>query len=1607
MSYYDSRNRIRLRISEIRLQPSISERAIKVKIFVDGVFIKELPSIERGQPLKWSDLNIIQTSRLELALYERQYRKHSQYDSDSCLVSELEGIVTKMLKIQGTQYSAELTILDQTQAEELFAKSREKLGKIGQTGGANDKFKNTQRMFKSMLEFGSAVAELNPIAKTVLAVCTRAWERLEEQQKSGEELDDLARGLAGMVPLVDEVKKYAQLESLRQNLEEFLRMIEDVSIFVLERKTKGFVVQAFRSVFDSSDRDQVEELVKRFQKTKSDFDMAVGVQTMAMVATADERELLKQLNPVEPSGHDPSRGCQDGTRLGVLGYIDDWTADQTPSSTFMWIYGQAGIGKSTILTSVCNRLSEKGIPIVSFFCKRDDPALRDPLRLINSVVHGLACRYPPYGKRVAKAIEANSELCTSHLRVRYQGLLRKPLSGIENVPPQPYFVLIDAMDECGADDNRRQLMEHLLELSSLVPWLKVIITSRPDSDIRSFFDQPNTMSVSRCDLQSYSAANDIRAFINVTLNDIAIRDEWPADGVSRLCTKAGELFIWAATACKFIIKADDTRDRFRQLINENTSGGGFNGLDALYMAVIRNSMADQADDSILNMRRCIGAIVTISMRQPVPIEVLCEIMQPYMKSGPLRKVVGRLGAVVYSDAHLAGAIRVLHPSFADFVLDEARSSIFWVDPIERNIEISVGCMSTMEHELRFNICDLETSHLLNREVRDLESKIEANISGQLAYSCVYWINHVVDCDDKATARLVANILDNPRLLYWLEVLSVLRRVDVAVQGLRELSRWLMLYQRDIAHYVWDAYRFVFAFSDAIITSAPHIYISALPLAPKQSEVSRRLLPLFPNTAMVEGGDETWPEWLRAIPLPARLCSLNVSRDSQRLAVSSCKHHDEPATISIFDLKTGGLLRVLEHSSADNQPEFVIISADGSLVVAGSVFRVITFWDAETGTVIYSVQSERLGHRLLGIRAWVLSPGNALRLLVGGGLNNRITIWEIEPRKAVEVPLLEMDIGSRNVAVFSPDGGRVAIGSHDGRLVLYSWPGPVEIMQFDSKAGHTLNVVVFSPNGALIAAASGTYDKRGVQIWDTKTGTTVGTLMEHNTRVSSMAFSSDGAQMIISAGGTLQMWDTKTCAAISSAFGVHSAHSIYNRIWTFFSPDDTYILSGSLNDTKIRMWDIPSNSTLIDNRIDTARAPKHTSHLDAVGSVFFSLGGTCIISGSYDCTVRTWDAQTGVAIEKLTSINSPVREVTLSLDGAWIMAATTGWGSKLYIWNTRIAAEPSVRHNICSFALSPDGNYLVTGSYFSPEMIVWNINTGSMVKRLRLAHGQLCPEFITFSLDGSDMFSDHDCVPEVVPDGDSVPEDEQKVNIWDPNTYSLVGSWGIKQSVYGLNYKPVGLPRVHALSPDAVCLVSSYGDTILIHDAHIGEIITTLICGYRRNVSCVAFSPDGTRIASSWDNGSIRLWNVALGTVIEDYVFGDELLAIPDSGYSIAFSPDGGKLVSGSPRGDIHVWDVSTSSRRRQWGKGDASKWPSITDCFLPHPIHSSWVSHDQRSLTLWLPDHYQRKSVPNLLLRMSREPMIHIDFSKFVHGTDWTSVISEEALRSCRRPNAA
>jgi WD40 repeat protein len=125
----------------------------------------------------------------------------------------------------------------------------------------------------------------------------------------------------------------------------------------------------------------------------------------------------------------------------------------------------------------------------------------------------------------------------------------------------------------------------------------------------------------------------------------------------------------------------------------------------------------------------------------------------------------------------------------------------------------------------------------------------------------------------------------------------------------------------------------------------------------------------------------------------------------------------------------------------------------------------------------------------------------------------------------------------------------------------------------------------------------------------------------------------------------------------------------------------------------------------------------------------------------------------------------------------------------------------------------------------------------------------------------------------------------------------------------------------AFSPDGKILASgSWDDTIKLWDVATGTLLRTLQ-GHTDLVWSVAFSPDGKILASGsgWPDNAIKLWDVATGTLLRT------LSGHTDFVRSVAFSPDGKILASGScgkregylcVQGEIKLWDVATGRELR-------------------------------------------------------------------------------------------
>jgi dipeptidyl aminopeptidase/acylaminoacyl peptidase len=109
----------------------------------------------------------------------------------------------------------------------------------------------------------------------------------------------------------------------------------------------------------------------------------------------------------------------------------------------------------------------------------------------------------------------------------------------------------------------------------------------------------------------------------------------------------------------------------------------------------------------------------------------------------------------------------------------------------------------------------------------------------------------------------------------------------------------------------------------------------------------------------------------------------------------------------------------------------------------------------------------------------------------------------------------------------------------------------------------------------------------------------------------------------------------------------------------------------------------------------------------------------------------------------------------------------------------------------------------------------------------------------------------------------------------------------------------------AFSPDGTTLASASTDsTIKIWNKKNGELVTTLT-GHVRGVACLAYSPRGGLLASGGDDGYVRLWDASTNTL---------RVRLSESASKVrclAFSPNGERLAAGRDDSTIEIWNVKT------------------------------------------------------------------------------------------------
>ncbi|MBE9032372.1 TIR domain-containing protein, partial [filamentous cyanobacterium LEGE 11480] len=182
----------------------------------------------------------------------------------------------------------------------------------------------------------------------------------------------------------------------------------------------------------------------------------------------------------------------------------------------------------------------------------------------------------------------------------------------------------------------------------------------------------------------------------------------------------------------------------------------------------------------------------------------------------------------------------------------------------------------------------------------------------------------------------------------------------------------------------------------------------------------------------------------------------------------------------------------------------------------------------------------------------------------------------------------------------------------------------------------------------------------------------------------------------------------------------------------FSPDGKRIVSGSWDKT-LRLWDAQTGQPI---------GQPLKGHSNYVWSVAFSPDGKRIVSGSWDNTLRLWDAQTGQPIgQPLKGHSNAVWSVAFSPDGKRIVSGS--WDQTPRLWDAQTGqpiGQPLKGHlnAVLSVAFSPDGKRIVSGSW-DQTLRLWDAQTGQPIGQPLKGHSNAVWS-VAFSPDGKRIVS---------------------------------------------------------------------------------------------------------------------------------------------------------------------------------------------------------------------------------------------------------------------------
>jgi WD40 repeat protein len=638
------------------------------------------------------------------------------------------------------------------------------------------------------------------------------------------------------------------------------------------------------------------------------------------------------------------------------------------------------------------------------------------------------------------------------------------------------------------------------------------------------------------------------------------------------------------------------------------------------------------------------------------------------------------------------------------------------------------------------------------------------------------------------------------------------------------------------------------------------------------------------------------------------------------------------------------------------------------------------------------------------RGRALSFLNLHRPAQTGQLDLRGWEWRYlwEKCRSDELATLGQHDGDVQCVAVSPDGKWVASGGFDGPLRIWALAAraaggrSVTNLQL---GGSPISGVAFSPDGRWLAASTWAngfvvFQTQGWQREWTVTNTEAG--LEP-----SVAFSADSR--LLAVGNEVWGLETRTrlralpCRKFNSGDPAVAWLPNSQTLAGFGSSNGLYSVS---------LFDV--NSTKPDATVCVIPLRIEVGRWRFPGTLAFSPDGKYLAIGSWDNTVRIHAANDWRQLKTLTNHTAGVSSVAFSNDGQWLASASADHSIRLWRTGDWQEAATLRGHldEVYALAFTPNGQRLVSGSR-DDSVRLWPVAdrsrpveevTVSAEGARWLGLSGLCP----FAVGPSNLVTIWDCqtlqvrqrlssypVANVVgwspsPDGRSLLMRTVEGGLWLTDLAPGAGPPPVCLQTNGSRLREIAFSDrakwVAVTEPDALrvwnlkrpspwrgstlatgnfCrprfsqderLLSAHTDpiqtaqTVFVWDLTSGKELVHFQ-PHRDAVTDLAFSPDGTVLATSSQDNTCKLYDLRRQREVR--TLRGQLLAL----FSVCFSPDGRRLAAGIGDGRINIWDLETGRevlvlRRR-------ANLLNFVSALRFHPNGDWLLSADERAVHLW------------------------------------------------------